>query len=206
MLRRLWLRLQVYGVAVLMTGDPGNALPEAAENRSSRFVLVRGLKPLWIVLLVGGLVGAILTIGADFVTLRSVKVLTASCNDLADPSLRDSCVTKGHEEHAYALVLIGLAALVMVWGATSGRSRPAAAALAVLGVAVLVITLGLDVPKVHKTGVLGDRFEEAHAQAGPGLWMETAGGALLFVTGAVALAARPRARRRRRRRTTRAAA
>src|SRR5437764_2924466 len=161
-----------------MTGDPGNALPEAAENRSSRMAAVRGLKPLWIVLLVAGLVGAILTIAADFATLRSVKVLTASCSDLADPRLRDTCVTTGHEEHSYALVLIGVAALVMVWGATAGRSRPAGGALALLGAAVLVIALVTDVPDIHKTGVLGQQFDEAHAEAGPGLWMETAGGAL----------------------------
>ena len=208
MLRRLWLRLQVYGVAVLMTGDPGSALPEAVENRSSHKGSVRGafrrLKPLWILLFVVGLAGAALTIAADFATLRSVKVLTASCGDLADPSLRDACVTKGHEEHLYALVLIGLAAVVMLWGAVFGRSRPAAGAVALLGAAVLVIALATDVPKVHKTGVLGQQFEEAHAAAGPGLWMEIAGGALLFVTGVVAFVARrPEGSREQRRRRER---
>jgi hypothetical protein len=201
-LRRLSLRLQVYGVDVLMTGESGSALSETAENRSSRAASVRAgfsrLKPLWILLLGLGLAGAVLTIAADFATLRSVKVLTASCGDLADPALRGSCVTHGHEEHSYALVLIGAAALVMLWGATFGRSRPAAAAVALLGAAVLVIALVTDVPDIHKTGVLGQRFEAAHAQAGPGLWMEITGGALLFVTGAVGTAARPRPRRRRR--------
>ena len=210
MLRRRVLRLQVYGVAVLMTEDPGTAMPEAAANRSSRLTSARaaigGLKPLWIALLAAGLVGAIVTIAADFATLRSVKVLTASCGDLADPSLRGSCVTHGHEEHTWALVLIGVVALAMVWGAVIGRSRPAAIALAVLGVGVLVIALATDVPDIHKTGVLGDRFEQAKAEAGPGLWMETLGGALLFVTGVVAAASgRPqRAAGRRRRVATRA--
>src|SRR5437867_3257123 len=119
-----------------MTGDPGNALPETAENRSSRSAAGRGvfrtLKPLWIALLLAGLVGAVLTIAADFATLRSVKVLTASCDDLADPALRGSCLTRGHEEHSWALVLIGLVALAMVWGSVIGRSRPASIALAVL--------------------------------------------------------------------------
>jgi hypothetical protein len=192
-----------------MTGDPGKALPEAGGNSSSRTGAVRAAfsrsGPLWTVLLIAGMVGAVLVIAADFATLRSVKVLTASCSDLADPSLRGSCVTHGYEEHSYALVLIGSASLVMTWGATIGRSRPAAAALAVLGAAVLVIALATDVPDIHKTGVLGDRFESATAEAGPGLWMEIAGGALVFVTGIVALAAtRParswRAERERRKR------
>jgi hypothetical protein len=185
-----------------MTGDPGNALPETAGNASSSRRLARGvfrgLKPLWIALFVAAVVGAVLTIAADFATLRSVKVLTASCSDLADPATRGECVTTGHEEHAYALVLIGIAALAMGWGATVGRSRPAGLALAVLGAAVLVIALATDVPKIHKTGPIGVRFDSARAEAGPGLWMELAGGTILFVTGVVSAAVRRPAKRRRR--------
>jgi hypothetical protein len=188
-----------------MTGDPGKALPEAGGNPSSRLGAIRaGFRagfsrsgPLWTVLLIAGMVGAVLVIAADFATLRSVKVLTASCSDLADPSLRGSCVTHGYEEHSYALVLIGAASLVMTWGATIGRSRPAAVALAVLGGAVLVIALATDVPDIHKTGVLGDRFESATAEAGAGLWMEIVGGALVFVSGIVAFAGLRPARSRR---------
>jgi hypothetical protein len=151
------------------------------------------------VVLVLGLAGALLTIASEFVTLRSVKVLTASCSDLADPSLRSSCVTRGGEEHSYALVLLGVAALVMLWGAIFGRSRPAAIALMVIGGAVVAIALITDVPDIHKTGVLGQRFDSAHAEAGPGLWMEIAGGALLLAAGAAATAVVRPARRRRRR-------
>src|SRR5688572_24823465 len=112
-LRRFPFRLQVYGVAVLMTGAaPSNELPEAAANRSSRFPAagraIGGLEPLWIALLAAALIGAALMVAAEFATLRTVKVLTASCSDLADPSLRGSCVTKGGEEHSYALVLLGI--------------------------------------------------------------------------------------------------
>jgi hypothetical protein len=183
-----------------MTGDPGKALPETASNGSSSKGAARGvfggLEPLWIALFLAGLTAALLMIAAEFTTLRSVKVLTASCSDLADPSLRGSCTTHGGEEHSYALVLIGVAALAMTFGATLGRSRPAAGALAVLGLAVLVIALVTDVPDIHKTGVLGDRFESAKATPGPALWIEIAGGALAFVTGVIALAARPSSSRR----------
>jgi hypothetical protein len=183
-----------------MTERPGKALPEAASDPSSRNRAGRGLfgspDPLWIGLLAAGLAAALLMIAAEFTTLRSVSVLTASCSDLADPSLRGSCVTIGHEEHSYALVLIGVVTLVMACGATLGRSRPAAAALALLGAAVLLIALAIDVPHVHRTGVLGARFESAHAEPGPALWLEIAGGALAFATGIVATVALPRRRGR----------
>src|SRR3954451_25166712 len=130
-LRRCAIRLQVYGVAVLMTGESGNPLPETAENRSSRFGAFRRLEPVWTVVLVLGLMGAILMIVSEFATLQTVKVLTASCSDLADPSLRGSCVTHGGEEHAYALVLMGVGAALMTWSAVVGRSLPAAMALLV---------------------------------------------------------------------------
>jgi hypothetical protein len=135
---------------------------------------------------------------SDFATLRSVKVLTASCSDLADPSLRGSCVTHGGEEHAYALVLLGIVAGLMTWGAAFGRSRPAAQARLANGAAVVAIALITDVPDIHKTGVLGERFENAHAEAGPGLYLEIAGGALAVAAGAMATAVRRRSRPRRR--------
>jgi hypothetical protein len=188
-----------------MTGaEAGNALPESVENRSSRFSAVGGaigrLQPVLIVVLAIAVAGAILMIVSEFSTLRSVKVLTASCDDLADPSLRGSCVTHGGEEHSYALLLLGVVSILMAYGATVGRSRPAGAALALLGIAVLAIALLTDVPDIHKTGVLGDRFENARAEAGPGLWMEIAGGALVFGAGVMAtVAARPVRRRRSRR-------
>jgi hypothetical protein len=133
---------------------------------------------------------------SEFATLRSVKVLTASCNDLADPSLRGSCVTHGGEEHAYALVLLGVVAGLMAWGAAFGKSRPAAIALIAIGAAVLAIAFLTDLPDIHKTGVLGERFDSAHATAGPGLWLEIAGGALVLVAGVVATTARRRRRPR----------
>jgi hypothetical protein len=177
-----------------MTGESGNPLPETAENRSSRFAAFRRVEPVWTAVLVLGLLAAVLMVVSEFATLRSVKVLTASCSDLADPGLRGSCVTHGGEEHAYALVLLGLVAGVMAWGAAIGRSRPAAIALLAIGAAVVAIALITDVPDIHKTGVLGERFDSAHAQAGPGLYLEIAGGALALAAGAMATAVRRRPR------------
>lgn len=183
-----------------MTGGSSNALPETAENRSSSLEPFRRLKPVAIVVFLLGAAGAALAAVSEFVTLRSVTVLTASCDDLAAPSLRGSCVTRGHEEHSYALLLMGIVALLMLYGAVMGRSRPAALGVLAIGAAVLVIAFVTDLPDIHKTGVLGERFDSARAEPGPGLWMEIAGGALMFVAGAMAATLKRPARRRRRRR------
>ncbi len=179
-----------------MTGESGTALPETAENRSSRTAAFRALEVGAVAAFLVGGAGAVAVAVSEFATLRSVKVLTASCDDLADPSLRGACVTHGHEEHSYALVLLGVVALLMLWGAVAGRSRPAAIAVMAIGAAVLVIALATDLPDIHKTGVLGDRFDSAHAQAGPGLYLEIAGGALVLAGGAMAAALKRRKPRR----------
>src|SRR3954451_19586776 len=177
-----------------MTGDSSKAMPETAENRSSRSASFRRVEPVWAVVLAVALLGSILMIASEFATLRTVKVLTASCSDLADPSLRGSCVTHGGEEHASALVILSIVAIVMTWGAVFGRSRPAAVALIAIGAATVAIALITDVPDVHKTGVLGERFDSAKAEAGPGLWLEIAGGALCLAAGAMASVVRRRPR------------
>jgi hypothetical protein len=169
-----------------MTGESGNPLPETAENRSSRRVALRRLEPVWKAVLLLGLTGAGLMIVSEFVTLRSVTVLTASCSDLADPKLRGSCVTQGGEEHYYALVLMGVVAVLMTIGAAVGGSRPAGFALVAIGAAVLAIAFVTDVPDIHKTGVLGDQFDSARAKPGPGLYLEIAAGALVLAAGAMA--------------------
>jgi len=50
------------------------------------------------------------------------------------------------------------------------------------------------VPDIHKTGVLGERFDSAKATAGPGLYMEIIGGALVLAAGVMAAMARRRSR------------
>jgi hypothetical protein len=175
-----------------MTGESGNPVPETAENRSSRSRAFRRLEPVWIAVLLLGLTGAVLMAASEFFTLRSVTVVTASCSDLAQAADRGACVTRGHEEHAYALVLMGIVAALMSWGAAVGHSRPAAIALLAIGAAVVAIALLTDVPDIHKTGVIGERFDSAKAGPGPGLWMEIAGGALVLVAGAMAVVGRRR--------------
>jgi hypothetical protein len=122
---------------------------------------------------------------AEFSTVSYVTVVTATCEDLAQPELADRCLQKGHERHGYAFALLGGFAILMAWGATVGRSRPAALALAAAGIVVLVIGLARDYGEGGKTGLVGEAYE-ATAHRGTGLWLELAGGALAV---AVALAA-----------------
>ena len=123
-------------------------------------------------LLAAGLLGAILLIAADFSTLVEIKVITVVKESLS-----------GHEQHSWAMALLGLVALPMAYGAARRRARPAMFGLIVLGVAALAIALFGDLPDTRSTGVIGERYEEAAAQAGTGFFLETAGAVLLIVAG-----------------------
>lgn len=146
------------------------------------------------ILALGG-AGGLALIVSDFLTLYHVDVITASCSDLASPNLRDACSTTGGGHHGYALAILGAIALVMTWGAAMGASRPAGFALLVLGIAALAIVLAVDLPDIHKTGIVGDQFSSAKAHPGAGFWFEIVGAGLVAGAGLLRLLARPSARR-----------
>jgi hypothetical protein len=83
------------------------------------------------------------------------------------------------------LLLLGLLTFVMGTGAALGRSRPAALALIAIGVVVLGLTLGVDLPASDDTGLIGRDYAEASAQPGIGLWFELGGGILAVLAGAL---------------------
>ncbi len=123
------------------------------------------------------LVGAGLLVVADFSTLYEVEV--GSLNTV----LR---TVPGHENHAYALVVVGVAAAIMSVGAWRG-ARPAAGALVVLGAVALGVALGLDLPDTSGSGKLSESvtFEDAQASAGVGFYLELLGGVVLVAAGGV---------------------
>jgi hypothetical protein len=177
--------------------DERRKAPEAARNgsrASAKFLSamrVWGVRagPVGLIVAALGSVGGILMIVTEFTTLYSVKVLTASCDELASPDLRGTCVTSGGDHHSYALLLIGLLAVLMAIAAGFGRSRPAAAALIAIGVIVIVIFfLVIDLPDSGKTGAIGENFDQARSVKGPGLWLELAGGLAAIGAGALRLA------------------
>ena len=71
---------------------------------------------------------------------------TGTCEEIADPDVRDACDSSGFEQHGGAFILLGVAALAMAWGAGRGASRPAAIALVAIGAVVLAFSLIRDVP------------------------------------------------------------
>ena len=98
--------------------------------------------------------------------------------------------TTGGENHGYALALVALAAIAVALLTLRGDAS-GAPALVALGAAALVIALAFDLPDTRGSGRLPESvaYEDARARAGPGLWLEIAGGALLVGAGLTLLAA-----------------
>jgi hypothetical protein len=126
-------------------------------------------------LLVPLLLGAALMIVAEFLPLYEIRVVTA--------------VPKGGHfsvgaHHGYALLVIGLALIPMAWGAVKGRSKPAAIAALVLSVIALLVALGIDLPDLNETGLIGRTYDQAQARPRVGFFIETLG-ATLAVLGSI---------------------
>ena len=132
-------------------------------------------------------------IAAELSTVSYIEVITASCTDLAGPDEADDCLQKGHERHGYAFLLVGLFTILMAWGATIGRSRPAALAAVAVGALVIAIGFVPDYREGGKTGGIGRDYAQAEAHRGNGVWFELAGGVLAIVAGlgSIALLRRP---------------
>ena len=170
--------------------------PQAAGKGSRGFAaFLKGLRPaiaaatpVDLAVLVLGAAAGVLMILTEFTDIYSVKVLTATCEDLADRGLADRCVATGGEQHSYAFVVLGLFTLLMAWGAAMGHSRPAGLALAAAGVAVLLIALLGDLPDTNETGALGVNFSQAEAHKGTGFWLELIAAPLAIVAGLLRLA------------------
>jgi hypothetical protein len=128
------------------------------------------------VLAIAALAGVVCLVVATFSTVIEITVGTTSNIAGHDTEL------SGYDRHSVALLLIGLFALVMAGGGLRG-ARPAMAAIAVSGIAVLLIALVGDLPDVHKTGVIGELYDNARANPRLGYYLETLGGALLLLAG-----------------------
>src|SRR4029078_7843367 len=125
---------------------------------------------------VASVAGGVSLIIATFSTIIEITVGTTS--KIAD---RDTELS-GWDRHSFALLLIAGFALVMTVGAWRGARRRMAA-VAVSGIAALLIALIGDLPDVHKTGVIGELYDNAHANPKTGYYLETLGGVLLLLAG-----------------------
>ena len=121
------------------------------------------------------IVGVVLMIVAEFTTLYEIKVVTAVPTGGSE---------RAGSHHGYALLVIGLFAAVLAYGAARGGSRPAAAALFCLAVGALFVCLAIDLPDVDETGLIGERYDQAQARPQAGFYLETAGAVLLLIGGA----------------------
>ncbi len=60
---------------------------------------------------------------AEFSTIVSIDVASGSCVEQAGADLSDGCETTGLEQHGGALIVLGVAAVVLPW---SPRAAPTA--------------------------------------------------------------------------------
>ena len=134
-----------------------------------------------------GLCAAVLMIATEFSTMQSVRVGDSTCGVFETAQQQDDCELTCGEQHAYALVLLGLFTGVLAFGAGAGRSRPAAFALLLVGAVVLFIALVLDRPTLDDVRGF-DVFSRAEGEAGGAYTLELIAGALALLAGLVALA------------------
>lgn len=149
--------------------------------------LARSAGPAPLIGLVLGVAGGALLVAAELSNLFSVDVARASCEQLAGARMRDSCQTTGLEQHGGALIVLGIAAVVMAAAAARGTSRPAAIALLAIGGLSLAIALLGDVDELGAKGVIGLQYERAETVAGVGLYLEIIGAALCVLAGGLTL-------------------
>src|SRR5436190_543965 len=120
----------------------------------------------------------ILLVIAEFSKVVYITVVTATCQDLAEGSLKDQCVKSGFTRHHGALIAVAIFLLLMAFGAAVGRSRPAALAMIVLGLVPIGIWFFGDRHQVGKTGAIGADFSQAKSHAGMAIPLELIGGGL----------------------------
>ena len=120
--------------------------------------------------------GAVCLVLATFTTVIEIKVGTTTRLPGRDTHL------SGWDRHGPALLVVAAFAAAMVAGALRG-ARPAMVALAVLGLAALLIAVIGDVPDLDETGFIGEVYEDAAAGPSAGFYLETLGGVLLLAGG-----------------------
>lgn len=158
-------------------GSEGRERPFAGGSRS-------GLGGIRVPILGGALVAAALLFVAEFLPLFEVRT-----------SARSGVVTtvQSGSHHSYALLPIALlaAGLALAWWRSP--TRLAVLAMAVLGVAALVIALGRDLPDAQSSGIerSGGTYVSAAASPRAGLYLETAGALVLLIASAGGLVLDP---------------
>jgi hypothetical protein len=129
----------------------------------------------------GALLGALLVILAQFTALYRVHSATSAT------VLRT--VGTG-ASHAWAPIPLALLAAVLAFAVYRHGNWPAFVALAVLGIATLLIALLGDLPDARASGLIGSSaggYVQAISRPSAGLYMETLGAVVLVAAGGVGL-------------------
>jgi hypothetical protein len=148
---------------------------------------VRRYLPLVLLLL-----AALALIVAEFLVFRVIRAVTV---------VPAGGTTTGGSHHGYALAVVGVATVPMAIGAVLGGSRPACAALVVLGAVALGIVMLVDLPTLGDAGLIGRTYDLAQAHPSTGFYVELIAAIVLLMTGLrLLLRERPSLRRSRGRR------
>ena len=124
-------------------------------------------------------VAALLLIVSEFLPLYKVLVGALETEQRSEAGWRN---------HAFAMLLLGLAVVPMMLGALRG-ARPAMWALAAIGLVVVIIALTVDLSAARESGTLRESvsYEDARAEPAIGFFLETLGGVLLLLSGGLML-------------------
>jgi len=134
-----------------------------------------------VLIVVAASLGALLILIAQFTALYHVH----------SPASSAPIKTVGTgANHAWAPIPLALLAGVLAYAVYRDENRAALAALALLGVVVLLIALLGDLPDAHATGLVGSgasQYVEGTSTPSAGLYMETLGAILLLLSGGAGL-------------------
>jgi hypothetical protein len=136
---------------------------------------ISGLDALGLALAAAAFIGALLLIVSDFTTLFRVHTEAG----VTVPGGQ----VKGHDNHSFSMLIIGLAALPLAYATLRYGSRPAMAGLAGLGLIAVIIAVGFDLSDATGTNTLARTFESATGSPAVGFYLETLGAALLVISG-----------------------
>ncbi len=129
-------------------------------------------------------IGALLLVISEFLPLYKIVVGSLETE-------RESEV--GWRNHAFAMLLLGLASVPMILGALRG-ARPAMWALAGIGIVAILVALTVDLPNATDEGLYGERYDDAEARPAIGFFVETLAGVLLILAAGLMLLLTPRRR------------
>jgi hypothetical protein len=164
----------VPGCAQVNGQAPGTTSQDSRGPRVPR-PGISGLDALGLLLAAAAFIGAVLLVISDFTTLFRVHTEAG----VTVPS----GTVKGHDNHSYSMLIIGLASLPLAYAATRYGSRPAMTGLAGLGLIAVIIAVGFDLSDATGTNTLARTFENATGSPAAGFYLETLGAALLIVSG-----------------------